>query len=157
MHGLLDRLSNPRPAFHVTRVLNTVLFGEGRRPGSYTPVNPGGLPGDTGIRAIADRRGEFWLVPDQERARAAEALRQEVNGRETLRLIDPVSAVSWQESAQVVADLLTFKAVRPLWIIQFGGLRPISRLAGTLQHDGPPMTLEEMDDGIADGACRDNP
>ncbi|CAN5884611.1 hypothetical protein BH24CHL4_BH24CHL4_26720 [soil metagenome] len=30
-HGLLDRLSNPRPAFHVARCLNTLLFGSAER------------------------------------------------------------------------------------------------------------------------------
>ena len=28
--GLVDRLCNPRPAFHAVRMLNTILFGEDR-------------------------------------------------------------------------------------------------------------------------------
>jgi hypothetical protein len=28
-NGLLDRLSNPRPAFHAVRCLNTILYGSG--------------------------------------------------------------------------------------------------------------------------------
>jgi len=32
-------------------------------------------------------------------------------------------------------------------------LRPISRLYGVLQHDGPAKTLEDMEAGIAAGAC----
>ncbi len=31
-------------------------------------------------------------------------------------------------------------------------VRPLSRLFGALQYDGPPVTLDEMDDAIADGA-----
>ena len=150
----LDRLSNPRPAFHVTRVLNTVLFGEGRRPGSYTPVGSGGLPGAADVRVIKDRRAEFWLVPDHEKPRAAEALRQEMNGHETHRLIDPVGGVSWQASARAVADLLASKAGRPLWVIQFAEAHPISRLFGVLQHDGTRVSVDDMDDAIADGASR---
>lgn len=30
-HGLLDRLSNPRPAFHVVRCMNTLLFASGEQ------------------------------------------------------------------------------------------------------------------------------
>jgi len=43
-HGLLDRLSNPRPAFQVARCLNTLLFH------SDKPVEP------TGITTIGDAR-----------------------------------------------------------------------------------------------------
>ena len=33
-------------------------------------------------------------------------------------------------------------------------VRPISRLFGMLQHKGPAVTLEEMEQAIADGACK---
>ena len=33
--------------------------------------------------------------------------------------------------------------------------RPISRLFGALQHDGPAVTVEEMEQAIADGACEE--
>ncbi|MDE0168411.1 MAG: metallophosphoesterase [bacterium] len=118
VHGLLDRLSNPRPAFHVTRVLNTVLFGEGRRPGSYIPVDSGGLPGEEDVLVIGDRRAEFWLVPDHKKLRAAEALRQATNGHESLRLIDPIAGVSWQESPGLVAELVTSPASGPMPVVQ---------------------------------------
>jgi hypothetical protein len=42
--GLLDRLSNPRPAFHVVRCLNTILFAQ---PETYESLSSGG-----GDRAI---------------------------------------------------------------------------------------------------------
>ena len=32
-------------------------------------------------------------------------------------------------------------------------LRPISRLYGVLPYDGPAKTLEDMEQGIAAGAC----
>ena len=32
-------------------------------------------------------------------------------------------------------------------------VRPISRLFGMLQHNGPAVTVEEMEQSIADGAC----
>ncbi len=31
-------------------------------------------------------------------------------------------------------------------------VRPISRLFGVLQHDGPAVTVEQMDEAVADGA-----
>ena len=114
VHGLLDRLSNPRAAFHVTRVLNTVLFGEGRRPGSYSPVDLGGL----NVRAIKDRRAELWLVSDGAKAQAAEALRQGVSGHGTVRLINPVAGVSWQDSPGLVADLMASSASGPMPVVQ---------------------------------------
>ena len=118
VHGLLDRLSNPRPALHVTRMLNTVLFGEGRRPGDYSAVKPDGLPGGANIRSVADRRGEFWLVPDSAKAEAAEALRQGASGHGTLRLIDPVAGVSWRDSPGLVADLVASPTSGPMPVVQ---------------------------------------
>lgn len=32
-------------------------------------------------------------------------------------------------------------------------LRPISRLRGTVQYEGPTLSLEDMDRAIAEGAC----
>ena len=32
-------------------------------------------------------------------------------------------------------------------------VRPIRRLFGILRHDGPPVTEEEMDQAVADGAA----
>ena len=34
-------------------------------------------------------------------------------------------------------------------------MRPLSRLLGVLKHDGPPVTLEEMERTVADGACEE--
>lgn len=31
-------------------------------------------------------------------------------------------------------------------------VRPIGRLFGALKHDGPPLTLEEMEQAVAEGA-----
>ncbi len=115
VHGLLDRLSNPRPAFHVTRVLNTVLFGEGRQPGSYSAVEPGG---SASIRAIEDRRCELWLVPENEKPPAAEAIRRRVGGNERVRLINLVEGASWQDTSGVIADLVASPASGRLLVVQ---------------------------------------
>ena len=32
-------------------------------------------------------------------------------------------------------------------------VRPTSRLFGALKYDGPPVTLEDMDRAVAEGAC----
>ena len=34
-------------------------------------------------------------------------------------------------------------------------VRPIHRLFGVLKHDGPPVTLEQMDQAVVDGACQE--
>ena len=31
--------------------------------------------------------------------------------------------------------------------------RPLARLFGMLKHDGPPVTLEDMERAIAEGSC----
>ena len=33
---------------------------------------------------------------------------------------------------------------------------PIGRLFGALKHDGPPVSLEDMERGIAEGACEEH-
>ena len=34
-------------------------------------------------------------------------------------------------------------------------VRPIGRLFGTLTHDGPPVTLEDMERADGEGACQE--
>ena len=34
-------------------------------------------------------------------------------------------------------------------------VRPVGRLFGALKHDGPPMTLEDIERAIAEGACEE--
>ena len=120
VHGLLDRLSNPRPAFHVTRVLNTVLFGEGRRPGSYSPVEPGGLLAQTDVRTITDGRAEFWMIPDADRTAAAQALRQRNARNRIVRLIDPAAGVSWIDPAGATAEGMASVGDGPVLVAQIG-------------------------------------
>jgi hypothetical protein len=57
--GLLDRLSNPEPVFHVVRVLNSILFNDAS-PGAWE-LAPGPVVA-AGIRAVSDGRVEHWLI-----------------------------------------------------------------------------------------------
>ena len=34
-------------------------------------------------------------------------------------------------------------------------VRPVGRLFGALRHDGPPVTLEQMERAVADGAAQE--
>ena len=34
-------------------------------------------------------------------------------------------------------------------------VRPVGRLFGALKHDGPPLTLEDVERAIAEGACEE--
>lgn len=38
--------------------------------------------------------------------------------------------------------------------VRIAPVRPIERLFGILKYDGPPVSLEDIDRGIAEGACR---
>ena len=38
--------------------------------------------------------------------------------------------------------------------VRIVAVRPINRLFGVVKYDGPPVTLEDMDQAIADGARR---
>ena len=57
-HGLLDRLSNPRPAFHAVRCLNTALFT------SPEPLRPLAVEqaGSTRVLASRGEKTSHWLV-----------------------------------------------------------------------------------------------
>ncbi len=114
VHGLLDRLSNPRRAFHAARVLNTVLFGADGRPGDYSPVDP---CRDTGVRIVTGRRRELWLVPRREAEQAGEAIRRRAGPDAPVRLIDPAAGASWQDTAGAVSDRLT-TADSPILVVQ---------------------------------------
>ena len=38
-------------------------------------------------------------------------------------------------------------------VVRIRPLRPIARLRGIVQRQGPPLSLEDMDRAIAEGAC----
>jgi hypothetical protein len=57
VHGLLDRLSNPRPAFHAIRCLNSVLFSA---PESRRPASRSGVAGDRLLGAVVEPMA-LWL------------------------------------------------------------------------------------------------
>ena len=87
MGGLLDRLSNPRPPFHVARVLNTVLFS-GQAGHAYAALD---LPDGTSqplVHGIADSGRELWLVAGENRTMAAKALSARLERWKCVSMID---------------------------------------------------------------------
>ncbi len=38
--------------------------------------------------------------------------------------------------------------------VRVAAVKPISRLFGILEYDGPPVSLKDMERGIIEGACR---
>ena len=58
--GLLDRLSNPRPAFHAVRALNTILFSE---PAELAPCASTAAPDR--VLGLAGECQRLWLVLPQ--------------------------------------------------------------------------------------------
>ena len=69
--------------------------------------------------------------------------------------ISPEGNITLPEAA---LEALSVKPGDKLRFFIYGGeikilaVRPVSRLFGALQYDGPPKSLEEMDEGIARGA-----
>ena len=59
-----------------------------------------------------------------------------------------------------VREALDLKAGDRVRYFIYGGevrvapVQPIERLFGILEYDGPPVSLEDMDRGIIEGACR---
>ena len=78
-----------------------------------------------------------------------EAQRPGVATMETaLPLPKPVRETLGVQAGDRVRYVISNGAVRIL------AVRPISRLFGMLQHNGPAVTVEEMEQSIADGACK---
>ncbi len=69
--------------------------------------------------------------------------------------ISPEGNITLPEAA---LEALSAKPGDKLRLFIYGGeikiltVRPVSWLHGALPYDGPPKTLEEMDEGIAQGA-----
>ena len=58
VHGLLDRLSNPRPAFHVARMMNTILFAF---PGDLKVCDVP-FTGPDRVLGLTGEGRRFWLI-----------------------------------------------------------------------------------------------
>lgn len=92
--GLLDRLSNPRPAFYAAKVINTILYGRQGEPG-YRPLGVES-DGQGGLLSIGDERRLVWAVIDAADSEAAQAISAvgadcEVS---SLKVVDPVRGLS---------------------------------------------------------------
>jgi hypothetical protein len=60
-HGLLDRLSNPRPAFHAVRCLNTILFSH---PESFRLFGAKEMDGGRAIGISGSGKSLWLLLPE---------------------------------------------------------------------------------------------
>lgn len=86
--GLLDRLSNPRPAFHVARVLNTVVYSRSD-PVQLSPMDVSDLPGQRGqIKGIANNEREFWLIGADARSGAVAGISNRLTAGASTSVID---------------------------------------------------------------------
>jgi len=94
MLGLLDRLSNPRPAFHVARTMNSVLFGGRRgRPG-FRPMPPIETDAKARILSIAEDSSTIWAISGSNMAGAATAVCEDYKRRMPPTVVDPVAGRS---------------------------------------------------------------
>ena len=69
----MDRLSNPRPPFHVARCVNTVVFG-GSESARFVPLETNLPDLAPEIRAIGNDMRELWLIPGEAIAEAPSIL-----------------------------------------------------------------------------------
>jgi len=72
-YGLLDRLCNPRRAFHVVRCLNTILFGS---PETWRPATAPALDGARILGLIGPATAAWLLLPLPPRGRLSLDLRK---------------------------------------------------------------------------------
>jgi len=102
-NGLLDRLSNPRPAYDVMQCMNTLLFGQNER---YMPIQADGNECTLGIESASHRHwlvmpggegldldGEFSvvdLVQGWRKTESGDALKQLLSGADTPHLVTEV-------------------------------------------------------------------
>ena len=73
-----------------------------------------------------------------------------INSKGQTTLPKPVLQVLGVSAGDRVCYLVHGNAVRLLPV------RPVGRLFGALKHDGPPMSQEDMERGIAEGACEEH-
>ena len=103
MGGLLDRLSNPRPAFHVVRVLNTILFGVGTEHPGYAAETLE-LRRHPLALGVSDGSLEHWLLTPTNAADAMAVLADRWGAETQAKWIDLAGGES--VTGVSVADLL---------------------------------------------------
>ena len=117
--GLLDRLSNPAPAFDLVRVLTTIIFGE--LPATGYDVGTLTWQGSEVAKGITTADRVLWLIGGGDRAAAAEALVLRHGPGAPVRLIDALEARSWTlPRVDGLSEVPAWKE-RPMAIIE---LRP---------------------------------
>lgn len=87
MSGLLDRLSNPKPAFDVVRNLNTVLFGLDDAASAYRPEELT-WRGTRVAEGVSSSNGELWLALPEHRREVIAALADRWAGVHPVKVID---------------------------------------------------------------------
>lgn len=102
MGGLLDRLSNPRPAFHVVRTMNTLLFADAA-PGSYEPIEDV-AEGVHGVRLGDARR---WVITGDAPPDALRALAHQAGSEGQVQVVDLVAGEGWRVDATRIEELTT--------------------------------------------------
>jgi hypothetical protein len=88
MSGLLDRLSNPKPAFEVLRNLNTLLFGVDDDSSAAYRAEELVWDGSRVAEGVSSSRGECWLLVPAHRAGILAALADRWAGDRQIKVID---------------------------------------------------------------------
>jgi hypothetical protein len=93
MSGLLDRLSNPLPMFHLVRVLNTVLFANLTGPADYRAEQLSWQDRDI-ARGVSSRQVEHWLTTPERVADIAASLADREGKEIPVKFVDLVTGES---------------------------------------------------------------
>ena len=88
--GLLDRLSNPRPAFHAVRNMNSILHGGRSRPASYRPRPLIEIGAGERVLSIEDESSVVWGLTGGDMTMAAAAIDEHEATHATRIVVDPV-------------------------------------------------------------------
>lgn len=130
-HGLLDRLSNPRSAFHVARCLNSLLFSA---PEPIIPIAAGAVAGGRQITLVQGDRRLLLLLPTGQPADMQPDLAMlAAAGDRVVRLYDlvagwsePLTEAAWPSVADAHIDAVLARATGPLLLAT--GDQPETRL-----------------------------
>jgi hypothetical protein len=101
--GLMDRLSNPRSAYHAVAAVNTVLFGGNDvRPRYRWQERPGGVIHAPPWCVTGDTR-EIWAGPVAELSSAAEAVLADPRPWSSTLVVDPVERATRSVTAEAAS------------------------------------------------------
>lgn len=119
VNGLLDRLSNPTPAFHLLRAINTILFGTEARP-SYRACSL--EPGGSRVGLVSDADHHF-LVTQADADSTLQSLQARFGFEVQVDFVDLERVESWagETAGELAQHLDSWDGLTGLLTLRQGG------------------------------------